>query len=524
MSYYAGLPSTPALIARSSTTQWEAPRGPEAYSQRKKLRVVGNHPLKEVWEDNLAFKVHALMDSIKVKWTSTDVVRIGNVEEPRIPVILWIGVMPGSLSGADGVVVARKCRDLLEEYDITDVEVEIRESLVTRSVGPKLLAPTQFSISSLFSSHPDVDFRQPLTATLGLPICAQLTPWAEGTGGFFMAEGGDSNKLFLVTTRHAVFTPDINANTLEHKTDSQRRHDVLLLGDAAFNKLVQSFEHEVRRKAFTIQHSERCIMDVEGRDDPAANRKRKQAEDELNEAREAVESLNTFHQYVLKHWATSESRILGHVIFSPPINVGVGTGQYTEDFAIIEIDSSKIDASNFKGNVIHLGTQISFIEFTSLMSPNARDAHCFEYPDDRLLEISGTIPDEEMRRPTTLDEDGVPCLKVIKRGNSTGVTVGRANDVFSYARNYENDDGRPKTSKGWAILPFGKNYGPFSEKGDSGSVIVDGCGRIGGLLTSGAGARATRSSDITYATPINFLLKLIHSYGFSGAHINPVLT
>ena len=77
LTYYAGLPSRPVLVARSSKTLWEAPDGPEAYSVIRMLRPVGNHALKEVWEDNLALKIHALLDSMKVDWTSTDVVRIG---------------------------------------------------------------------------------------------------------------------------------------------------------------------------------------------------------------------------------------------------------------------------------------------------------------------------------------------------------------------------------------------------------------------------------------------------------------
>jgi hypothetical protein len=39
-------------------------------------------------------------------------------------------VKPTSLSGDDGVIVASKCKELLGEYNITDIEVEIRESIV----------------------------------------------------------------------------------------------------------------------------------------------------------------------------------------------------------------------------------------------------------------------------------------------------------------------------------------------------------------------------------------------------------
>jgi hypothetical protein len=101
----------------------------EAYPPRKELRPVYNHPLKGAWED-LAPKVHDILDSMKVYWTSTDVVRIGIAGEHEAPVILWIGVLPSSLSGEDGVIVASKCRDLLREHHIDDVEVEIRESVV----------------------------------------------------------------------------------------------------------------------------------------------------------------------------------------------------------------------------------------------------------------------------------------------------------------------------------------------------------------------------------------------------------
>jgi hypothetical protein len=73
---------------------------------------------------------------------------------------------------------------------------------------------------------------------------------------------------------------------------------------------------------------------------------------------------------------------------------------------------------------------------------------------------------------------------VIKRGRTTSLTVGRANNVFSFTRRYFGDS---RVSKEWAILPFDSKSGAFSEKGDSGSVVVDGAGRIGGLLTGGSG-------------------------------------
>ncbi|KAK7447030.1 hypothetical protein VKT23_014243 [Stygiomarasmius scandens] len=506
--YYAGLPSSPVLVARTDAP-WKAPTGPEAYRVIRELRPVGNHALKlhEVWEDNLAFKLHALLDSMQVKWTSTDVVRIGNVDESFAPVVLWIGVMPTSLSGDDGVVVAFKCQELLGEYDITDVEVEIRESVVTRSAGPRLLTSDRSDLI--------VDFREPLTTTLGLPISvhsAQPTPQLEGTGGFFIAECGKPNSLLLITARHVVFTPDQKNELFEHKDVNQARHNVMLFGRVGFQSYLDSIEDEIDTQESCSETFENLIHMSTKEDELQVYRA------QLNKTQKMAEALRTFHRYVKTDWSLPDSRILGHVILSPPI--GVGSEGFVEDWAVIEVDASKVNKNNFYGNAIDLGMQIPERQFSRRMNPNPKNANSFVYPKDRLLRLQGTIADDEMRHPTACDQNGDPCLMVIKRGSATGLTIGRANNIFSYTRNYFGDD-NASISKEWAILPFNSKSGPFSDKGDSGSVIVDGLGRIGGLITSGAGLKDT--PDVTYATPVNFLLKRMQQHGLE-PDLNPVLT
>jgi len=73
-------------------------------------------------------------------------------------------------------------------------------------------------------------------------------------------------------------------------------------------------------------------------------------------------------------------------------------------------------------------------------------------------------------------------------GSTTGLTIGRANDNLSFVRVYhdDNDEDDFGLSKEWSILLFDNKPGPFSAEGDSGSVIVDSSGRIGGLLISDA--------------------------------------
>jgi hypothetical protein len=74
-----------------------------------------------------------------------------------------------------------------------------------------------------------------------------------------------------------------------------------------------------------------------------------------------------------------------------------------------------------------------------------------QYPYDRLLKLRDLIQEDQMHNPDTIDNNGEPCLSVIKNGNTTGVTIGRANGIFSFVREYFINNTH-QTSMEWAIL------------------------------------------------------------------------
>ena len=164
------------------------------------------------------------------------------------------------------------------------------------------------------------------------------------------------------------------------------------------------------------------------------------------------------------------------------------------------------------------GAKIPPDEFTLKMDHRIGADPTFKYPDDRLLRLRDLISEDLMCNPDMLDHDGESCLLVMKNGNTTGVTIGRATGIFSFVRQYF-DNNTHQSSKEWAILPYDYKSGVFSTPGDSGSIIADSRGRIGGLLTAGSGN--TESSDITYATPFFWLLPHIKVNGFPNAHLSP---
>jgi len=73
----------------------------------------------------------------------------------------------------------------------------------------------------------------------------------------------------------------------------------------------------------------------------------------------------------------------------------------------------------------------------------------------------------------------------------------------------------------WGIINYNSKSEVFSKPGDSGSIIADIRGCIGGMLTSGSGK--TEFSDMTYATPFWWLLERIRAIGFPNVHLNVVV-
>ena len=152
------------------------------------------------------------------------------------------------------------------------------------------------------------------------------------------------------------------------------------------------------------------------------------------------------------------------------------------------------------------------------MHPHPEGRSSFKYPVGGLLQVEGIIREEEIRKPTLLDANGEECLIVIKNGKSTGITIGRGTGIESFVREY-HDYGIKSTSTEIAIYPYKHKDGAFSSPGDSGSIVVNGLGRIVGLLTGGSGT--TDSTDVTYVTPYFWVQEQIKK-AFPNSYLYPV--
>ncbi|KAI9430556.1 hypothetical protein H4582DRAFT_2121903 [Lactarius indigo] len=513
LAYYSGLASEPRLVYRTGA--------PVAQRRRKELREVYNHPLVALWNDGLAWKVVDIMDAHGILFTTLDVVRFqtekeGSTDEddgeetaevrkkPAVgPVTIWVGVFPDRISATVAHDAAKVVLGLLAGHQITDVDVDFREA------GPQLLSPVR-------DLNPLVDVISPLTPTLGLHISTTARPRAQGTMGLYLAEGGESDSLLGLTCNHVL----LNSN--EGRVDyvyhpSAPAKNVVLLGRKAYDKLVGSVKLKIARHGISFRHwrteIQRLVEEEKG-SDPNDERVKTQAL--LDDAETALAALADLLDRIEKKWKKIGDRILGHVIRAPAIRLGVGEERFTEDWGVFRLSRDKL-VQGFQGNKIDLGTKMTREDFTLKCFPCGDANWCFEYPANRLLPIHGIISDKLMRAPDMWDLDSKPCLLVVKNGNATNTTLGRANGVFSIVRDYSMKTAQD-TSMEWGIINYDSKSDVFSEPGDSGAIIADIRGRAGGLLTGGTGK--TKTSDLTYATPLWWLLRRIKANGLPDVNLN----
>jgi len=368
MFYYAGIsPTPPKLVYRtgSDARPFIMPKGPEAHRRLKAACGLYGHSLNLVWKTTVGPKVRDLLTAVGMAWTSIDGVRFltdeGDDKTTLGPAVIWVGVRPGSLMGEHAFNAANDILEILGAFDIRDVEVEFRESIYRRSVGPALL-------KSVSSVNPIVDVCDPLTTALGLPIAAADRPDVQGTVAVYFAEGGESTKTLALTCHHVVLKVDASHNddyTLRG-AGAPRKH-VQLLGTRAFDKLIESIRLRIGRHGIMVDLHEADIKRLEGvlggdgeldEDEVAeATLELTEAQDQLKKANQAIESLEKFYNTVKTDWGPARQRVIGHIRRSPPVAFNVQPGGFTSDWAVIELDGPKF--KEYKGTCIDLGAFFS---------------------------------------------------------------------------------------------------------------------------------------------------------------------
>lgn len=481
------------------------------YAPKKVLGTVGKHPIAGLWNDSMGLLRRSIIQAlIDIDWSAIDILRVGSEadELQTCPVVLFISVRPGSTSFATGYAIASRCLEILRGHSIHDVHVEIKESDVRRSASIPQQAPID---SPKLSSGPLSGYSHAealWSEFLGVSIANFKVPNRGGTKCLYLRQKNTENVLAL-TCRHVV----LPLQGAEYKFDDND-------SNSQFEPVIQpggkALDHHKSLVVGLIENIDNSVKSVNYSVTLSPSEKQHQTDaliSKLAKWEEAKRHLDALTE--------PTKRIIGHVLYSPHHAGGIANSgePRLRDWALIQLHQNKHSTplAHFQ-NRMRVGQTDEFHHKLA----NAAAVEKMSYP--RLSIDSGretvsllqqTIPEEEMfnSREDAAKLDA-PAILVFLYGASSELSIGLANQVKSVRR--EPVENLCYLSEEWCII--GQRLGSdgcrvsFSRKGDSGSCIVDNRGRIGGMLTGGGGLDGC--DDVSYATPMDWILKDIASCGF----------
>ena len=375
-SYYNGITGDgdhPELVYRSDflTTPFPKPVGRYAHIPVKSLRGVFDTPLNGVW-DTVGPQIRDLVKARGIHWSSVDPARFFTHGPPGEeakgslgPVVIWIGVIPGSTSPDTAHDVSQEILALLLKNGVEGVVVEWREAVPQRLAGPPLMR----HVGSSNATH---YVRRFLTALLGVPLATEeMEEDAQGTLTLWFHEtkdehGKPSNKVYGVSSCHVL-----RKNTTvdyEHRDGAPMNH-VRVCGMRRFQRGLDEITKAIADHGILADLRAREIVKLQANEMQDAEdareirRTRRKLEDEI----EAIADLEALYDEVMKDWSNIKlHRNIGHVQYAAAISVDVEGGTlYTSDWAAFLAAEGKVK-DEFEGNVVDLGTfRLIFLAFTS---------------------------------------------------------------------------------------------------------------------------------------------------------------
>ncbi|KAH8110301.1 hypothetical protein DFH11DRAFT_1621957 [Phellopilus nigrolimitatus] len=508
-TYYNGITGDddhPELVYRSDylTTPFPKPAGRFAHIPVKSVYGTFDTSLNKAW-DTVGPLIVDIIVARNIKCTSIDPARFLTHAEPgeggkgRLgPVVVWIGVEPGSTSPDTAHDVSQAILALLQKNNVKDIVVEWREAVPQWLAGPPLLRHA----SDRDATH---YVRRFLTSLLAVPLTTEdmEDDDSQGTLTLWFLEnktndGKPSNKVYGLSNCH-VLRKDTTVD-YSLKGGAARDH-VRVCGMRRFQRGLDEITKAVADHVFfaNIYAQDIARLQAQENQGPDTTEDLEWNRSKLEDENKAIASLERLHDEATKYWSNIKlQRNIGHVEYAPKIEVDEGSTRYTADWSVFVAAEAKVKGA-FEGNVVDLGSKFPAPELTAMFYPVAGGATTFKYPSGRKLKISGCASKEDLAFPAD------DALLVGKDGNTTDLTVGRYAGLESFTFNAAG-----VVSRELAIYNSGnKATEVFSAKGDSGSLVWhmrDGKAYIVGQLHSGHNKGGSTSNHVTYCTPGWWLL------------------
>ena len=357
-AYYNGIAGDdhPQLVYRSDylTTPFPKPSGRFGHLPVKSLRGVFDTPLNKVW-DAVGPKICDIVDAREILWTSIDTARFfihgptGESEKGYLgPVVIWVGVWPGSTSPDTAHDVSQEILALLQENKVEGVVVEWREAVLQTLAGPPLMRHA----NDFDATH---YVRRFLTALLGVPLATEDTEDdAQGTLTLWFHEnkdddGNPSDKVYGVSNCHVLRKNTAVDYVYE---DGAVKDHVRVCGMRRFQRGIDEFKRALDGHVYSAEHYSRRIAKLQAQD-PEAAEEIQWNRHKLEEENRAIPRLEQLYNEAIKYWSNAELRDIGHVECAPAIKIDEGTG-YTADWGVFLAAEAKVKPA-FEGNVVDIG-------------------------------------------------------------------------------------------------------------------------------------------------------------------------
>ena len=366
-SYYNGITGDadhPDLVYRSDflTTPFPKPIGRHAHLPIKSLRGVFDTPLNGVW-DAVGPKIRDLIKARKINWSSIDPARffthapLGEDAKGSLgPIVIWIGVIPGSTSPNTAHNVSQEILTLLRESGVDGAVVEWREAVPRRLAGPPLMR----HVDSTNATH---YVRRFLTPLLGIPLATEGMEEEDSQGTLTLwfhenkdKDGNPSNKVYGVSNCHVL-----RKNTTidyEHRGGAPMDH-VRMCGMRRFQRGLDEITEAIahRSNLASIWTQDIVRLRAKGRQDAENARAIKAKQRQLDDNAEAIADLEALRDKITKDWSNIKlHRDIGHIQYATAISVDLEGGtRYTSDWAAFLADEAKV-RDEFEGNIVDLGT------------------------------------------------------------------------------------------------------------------------------------------------------------------------
>ncbi|KAL8793306.1 MAG: hypothetical protein Q9195_004083 [Heterodermia aff. obscurata] len=462
--------------------------------------VEASHPLVGAWPI-VNSRIHEILEGfprLNVGWKSIDALRIGYHSEDftlPAPVTISITVDYGlnrrDWFRAEGLIKAMV--DQINNYDLTDVQVEFERGEVDPSMAFPLIKPNRDGASHdiIFEDYPD---RVSMGSSFGPDRYFKLNsngPVLKGPtatiGGYLeiRSKGGDWKK-YAITNYHCIrlaidghtFTQDKNGEPMEGpvRQDSElQKVDKSGSGPGRKEREKVTFESPSRRKhRFTVQWHGEQIVRFEGvlKDSPGSANVQQRL---IKEREMRARKIQYFDQ---------EKHRLGCLFMCSGYKQRLENNRI--DLAVLEVRDTKMGNNTIPG---------------AAAWPDSSDPPASE---GRVLSGIASCKAES------------DLGSVFKFGSRTGGTTGKFSPIKSDIR--MPWDGEPHVNMGYSTeyAFVAKPYTPprpFLEQGDSGSFVFTDSGKWLGLAFAGCTKNGQVGGAVCYFTDAQVVLDWIGTRG-----------